>query len=211
MKTSPNDQVKKLYEETADSYDKMMDGEIKQPLYSDTLKRLADRIVGIPGPVIDTSCGSGHMLNFYHDRFDPQRTLIGVDLSPRMIEITKAKLGSNIETFIADMRDLGKIPSGSSSAILSFFAIHHLDPQDVPSVFREWHRALCSQGQLVVATWEGTGPIDYGNETDLVAMRYTKDEISNWVFESGFVVDRCIVKPVEEMAMKAVYLEATKV
>ena len=107
--------------------------------------------------------------------------------------------------------DLGKVSSGSSSAVLSFFAIHHLDSQDVLSVFHEWHRVLYSQGQLVVAAWEGTGPIDYGDETDIVAFRYTKDEISSWVFESGFMVDRCIVEPVEEMAMNAVYLEATKV
>ena len=121
MKTSSIDQVKKLYQKTADSYDKMMDGEIEHPVYSDTLKRLADRIVDIPGPVIDTSCGSGHMLYLYHERFDPQRPLIGVDLSPRMVEITNEKLGSHAETFIADMRDLGKISSGSSAAVLSFF------------------------------------------------------------------------------------------
>ena len=188
----------------------MMDDEIKLSVYPDTLSRLADRIVGIQGPVIDTSCGTGHMLYLYHDRYDPQRNIVGVDLSPRMVEIANTKLGSIGEIFVADMRDLSKIASGSSAAVVSFFAIHHLDPQNILLAFLEWHRVLCCQGQIVIAAWEGKGTIDYGDETDVVALRYTKDEITNWALESGFVVNRCIVEPVEEMPMDAVYLEATK-
>lgn len=209
MKTSPGKHVKKLYDDTADSYDKMMDDEIEDPVYLDTLQRLADRIVNLPGAVVDTSCGSGHMLKLYRERFDPRRSLIAVDLSPRMIDKTRKKLGSHAETLVADMRDLGEIPSGSAAAVLSFFAIHHLDPAEVLSAFREWHRLLCSRGQLVVAAWEGTGPIDYGDESDVVALQYTEDEITGWIIESGFTADRWVIKPVEEMAMKALYLEAT--
>jgi len=43
-----------------------------------------------------------------------------------------------------------------------------------------------------------------------VAFQYTEDEITKWMMESEFTVDRCEVKPVEEMALKALYLEATK-
>ena len=210
MKPSSKAKVRELYEDCADAYSGIMDSEIGQPIYSDTLGRLAERIAEIPGPVIDTSCGSGHMLSRYHERYDPRRSLIGIDLSPRMVAMTSAKLGSNAETLIADMRVLRGVESCSSAAVISFFAIHHIDPKEILKALQEWHRVLRPGGQLLVAAWEGTGPIDYGEESDLVALRYTKDEVVACVHKAGFVVSRCVVEPVAEMAMDAIYLEGSK-
>ncbi len=210
MKTSSFEVVKKLYEDTAESYDKMMDTEIKLPVYSDTLSRLAKSITDVPGPIIDTSCGSGHMLQLYQERYDLERSLIGIDLSPRMIELTKERLGPKAKCYTGDMRRLEQIPSDATAAILSFFSIHHIDPTDVLFVFQEWYRVLCRRGQLVLGTWEGDGPIDYGEETDVVAFMYTKSAISGWVEEAGFDISRCVVEHIEEMQMTALYLEATK-
>ncbi len=209
MKPSSTAKVRELYEESADSYAKMMDAEIDLPVYDDTLRRLAGRIAGTPGRVIDTSCGSGHMLSAYHERYDPERSLLGIDLSPRMVAIAGAKLGSFAEIRIGDMRDLGAVDAGSSAAVLSVFAIHHLDPEEIHTALQEWHRVLGPDGQLVVAAWEGIGPIDYGEMTDVVALRYTRAELTAWTQAAGFIVDRCVVEPVEGMPMDAVYLEAT--
>ena len=210
MKTSPVAKVRALYEHSADAYSNIMDTEIDLPVYADLLGRLAERITDIPGPVIDTSCGSGHMLAKYHERYDPRRSLVGIDLSPRMVVIARARLGSTAEILSGDMRNLGNIESVSSAAVLSVFAIHHIDPDEVPATLQEWHRVLRPEGQLVVATWEGTGPIDYGGESDVVALRYRKDEIIAWVQAAGFVVARCNVEPVEGIPMKAIYLEGSK-
>jgi len=210
MKVSPASEVRALYEDSAESYSKMMDSEIGLPIYADTLGRLADRIADLPGPVIDTSCGSGHMLARYHEVYDSARALLGIDLSPRMVAITKDRLGSHAEALTGDMRDLEAVEPDSASAVLSFFAIHHVDPGDVLTALREWHRVLRRGGQLVLAAWEGTGPLDYGSHSDLVALRYTEGEVVAWAREAGFAVDRCVVEPVEEMPMKAIYLESTK-
>ena len=210
MKASSIAEVRELYEDSAESYSKMMDSEIDLPIYADTLGRLADRIADIPGPVIDTSCGSGHMLSRYHDCYDSGRSLVGIDLSPRMVAIASARLGSHAETATGDMRDLGTVEADSTSAVLSFFAIHHADARDVRTALDEWHRVLRPGGQLVVAAWEGTGPIDYGSHSDVVALRYSEDEVVAWAREAGFAVNRCVVEPVEEIPMKAIYLEGTK-
>jgi len=210
MKMSSPEKVRELYEESADSYAEMMDAEIDLPVYSDMLGRLAERIVDIKGPVIDTSCGSGHMLSRYHERYDSGRSLIGIDLSPRMVAISGERLGSNAQVFHGDMRCLEEVESGSAAGVLNFFSIHHIDPDEVVKALQEWHRVLRCGGQLVVATWEGTGSIDYGEVSDVVALRYTKEEIGDWTQKAGFVVDRCIVEPVEEMPMEAIYLEGTR-
>ena len=210
MRPSHTDKVLKMYEETADSYAQMMDAEIELPVYADVLGRLRDRIAKTPGAIVDTACGSGHMLRMYHEQYDANRPLIGVDLSPRMVAIAEEKLGSAADLIVGDMRDLSAVDSGSSSAVLNFFALHHLDGESVESAFREWHRILHPGGQVVVAAWEGSGAIDYGDASDIVALRYRGDELAGWARAAGFAVTRCAVEPVEGFPMDAVSLEGTK-
>jgi hypothetical protein len=75
MKTSSNKDIQQLYDETAGSYNLIMDAEIQLPIYSDILSRLSVRISQLPGTVIDVACGSGHMLHMYNSQCDSVRTL----------------------------------------------------------------------------------------------------------------------------------------
>ena len=210
MKPSTDAEVQKFYDETASGYAQMMDGEIDLPLYADVLGRLAQRLEGLTGPVVDTSCGSGHMLERYREKFDDKRPQVGVDLSPRMVELARNRLGGGAELHVGDMRELEGLADGSAAALISFFALHHVSAQDARRALANWHRVLCRGGQLLVATWEGIGPIDYGEHADIIALRYSKDELTEWARGAGFVVDRATVEPVEEIPMDAVYLEATR-
>jgi len=146
----------------------------------------------------------------YHEHYDPKRSLLGIDLSPRMVSIAAKLLGSSAEVLIGDMRDLSTVESGSAAAVLSFFAIHHLDPVGVGEALAEWHRVLRSGGQLIVAAWEGAGSIDYGDASDIVALRYRADELASFAQAAGFTVASCVVDPVAEMPMDAIYLEGVK-
>ncbi len=211
MNTSSEARVREFYDQSAESYAQIMDAEIDLPVYADILGRLADRIADKAGILVDTSCGPGHMLSRYRARFDAKRPLIGIDLSPRMVAIAKSRLGSSARILCGDMRDLANLATGSAAAVLSFFAIHHLNPGDVQAALHEWGRVLQDGGQLVVAAWEGVGLIDYGDASDVAALRYRKEEVVGWAQAAGFVVDRCMVEPVEGMPMDAVYLEGRKV
>lgn len=207
---SSTDEVRKMYDDTADSYAKMMDAEMEHPVYADILERLRDRIANTPGAVVDTACGSGHMLSMFHERYDQKHELLGMDLSPRMVSIAAKRLGPNARVVVGDMRDLSTVGSGTGSAALNFFALQHLDPEGVKSAFREWYRLLAPGGQLVVGAWEGSGAIDYGDESDIVAFRYESNELVTWAEEAGFSITRCVVEPEEEYPMDAMYLEGFK-
>lgn len=198
-----------MYEASADMYAQMMDAEIDLPVYTDTLKRLCERIRDVPGPIVDAACGPAHMLVRIRERFDPARELIGVDLSPRMVAISAERLGSGGRAVVGDMTRLEMIPDASAAAVVNFYALHHLDPQAVRSALMEWRRVLIDGGQLIVAAWEGEGAIDYGEHSDLVALRYRANALQHWAEEAGFDVTRCAVEPVEEFPMDAVYLEGT--
>jgi len=210
MKVSLSKEVCDMYESTADAYSKMMDKEIDLPVYSDILGRLHERIANIPGILIDTACGSGHMMSMCRKRYDQRRSILGIDLSPQMVSIAGKKLGSDGQVVVGDMRDLSSVEASSASALLNFFAVHHLDLEGVRMAINEWYRVLRPGGQLLVAAWEGVGTIDYGDESEIVAFRYRRDDLFNWTQEAGFNISRCVVEPVEEFPMDAVYLEGTK-
>jgi ubiquinone/menaquinone biosynthesis C-methylase UbiE len=199
-----------MYESTANAYAAMMDNEIKLPIYRDVLGRLQENIAGLPGSLIDTACGSGHMLAMFRSQYDPDRSLIGIDLSPGMAALSEKLLGEDACVLVGDMRSLAVIGSGTAAAVINFFAIHHLDPEGIDTAMREWYRVLVQKGWLLLAAWEGSGAIDYGNKADLVALRYTGDEIRAMAERAGFRVLRCSVEPVEDFPMDAVYLECKK-
>ncbi len=210
MKTSSTDAVRQLYEASADSYAAMMDSEIDLPLYASVLSRLKENLSTTPGILIDTSCGSGHMLSMYHEQFDAVRPLLGIDVSPSMVKIASARLGTSANVSVGDMRELPMVDDGAAAAVISFFVLHHLEPPDVRAALGEWCRVLVPGGHILIAAWEGEGAIDYGDSSDVVALRYGEPLLSTWTREAGFTITRSVVEPVDGMEMDAVYLEAFK-
>ena len=210
MKTSSAAEVRDLYDNSVESYAQMMDSEIELPVYGKILTGLKERIVDVEGCLLDSSCGTGHLLELYHRKFDPQRALAGVDLSPRMVECARSRIGSDADIQVGDMRDLSRCAPESLAAILSLFALHHLDHGEVLATLEEWFRTLHRGGQLVVGAWEGSGPVDYGASSDVIAVRYTEEELVTWFGAAGFRVDRSWIEDVEGFSMKALYLEGSK-
>lgn len=210
METSSASDLRDLYESSVESYAQMMDTEIELPIYGDILSRLKERIAGIDGDLLDTSCGTGHMLHLFRQQYDSARGLVGIDLSPAMVENARARLGSQADLQVGNMKDLSGFTPMSSAAMLSFFAVHHLSPEEIPATFQEWFRTLKPGGQIVVAAWEGSGLIDYGGSSEVRALRYQESELSAWLQGAGFSVDRCWLEEVEEFPMKALYLEGSK-
>ncbi|MEZ4311272.1 MAG: class I SAM-dependent methyltransferase [Polyangiaceae bacterium] len=211
MQNPSSSSVVALYDGAAESYASMMDEEIKLPVYAETLARLSESISGVPGAVVDTSCGTGHMLWLYRARYDPERTVIGIDLSPRMVAVARSRLGQDAQIVVGDMRRLTELASSSVAGIISFFAIHHLDSNEVKDSLSEWHRVLRTDGRVVLAAWEGSGLIDYGGTSDVIAYKHAEKELTAWVGECGFRLEQCRVETVKEMGMDAVYLGAASV
>ena len=98
----------------------------------------------------------------------------------------------------------------SVAAVINFFVFHHLDIDDIRASMFEWNRVLVPGGYLLVAAWEGSETIDYGKESDIVALRYTSNELIEIAKAAGFIVTRCKVESVEDFPMKAIYLECMK-
>ena len=201
--------VRSFYDDTAATYARMMDREIDLPMYRTLLARLHERIAGLDGDLVDTSCGSGQMLAMYHREFEPERFLVAADLSEEMVVLAGERLPESAQRIVADMRDLGAVDEGSAAGVLSFFALHHLPEDQLQETFAGWARLLVENGLLMLATWEGTGLVDYGEEADITAYRYTQADIERHLKAAGFRIERSVVEPVEGLPMDGVYIDAS--
>ena len=210
LQISPPEAVIKMYAEHARGYADMMDSEILLPMYDTILSRIHENITELNGPLVDTACGSGHMLEKYHKDFDRKRPLRGIDLAPEMVKISQERLNDTALVEAGDMRSIPHLESASVAGVINFFALHHLDHDDVITCLEEWHRILVMGGFLSCATWEGQGQIDYGDESDLVALRISQTDLVKNAELAGFTIIDCRVEPVADFDMDALYIECRK-
>lgn len=109
------------------------------------------------GVVLDLGCASGSLWNYFHDKLPSSTQVIGVDLSPAMIEVARNKfpngdfrLGSLTEIPVADR---------SIDVVVVSSAFHHLADEALPNSLREIDRVLMEHGKLVGREPLSTGRI----------------------------------------------------
>lgn len=72
----------------------------------------------------DIGCGTGEMLKRIRDKYGKEKTLLGVDISPKSIEAARAALGDDTELLTGDVDDL-PIEDGSVDIVLNMHSFHH--------------------------------------------------------------------------------------
>jgi SAM-dependent methyltransferase len=113
--------VTKLYLEDAELYDIAFDWDVTAEvawLYE---------LLGRPRSILEPGCGSGRMLAAFA-RLGVETT--GIDLSPQMLELARARLGADAVLHTADMTDfdLGRVFDGAISPINTLL---HLTPLEL--------------------------------------------------------------------------------
>src|SRR5579859_3429161 len=141
------------YETTAVSYDRIA------PMYADQFRdelahKPLDRallsclieLAGEGGRIADIGCGPGQVARFLHDAGG---NAMGIDISAGMVEAA-ARENPDIEFRQGSMLSL-PIEDASLAAIVSFYAIIHLRPDDISAAFQEFVRVLRPDGHLLLA------------------------------------------------------------
>ncbi len=110
----------------------------------------------IEGPFValDLACGEGLLSEAILERF-PEATVIGLDLSPTMLDRARQRLapyGGRFEARQFDLADTAwRGPDGGAHAIVSSLSVHHLDGAQKRALFRDLWRMLAPGGALVIA------------------------------------------------------------
>ena len=118
--------------------------------------------------VLEVGCGTGANLALY------QRAgcdVAGVDLSPSMLEVARAKLGDGADLRLCDAAEM-PYEDGSFDLVVAFLTLHEMPPAVRESVMAEMVRVAGPEGRLLVTDFH-TGPL-----------RFPK----GWLFKSGIVL-----------------------
>ncbi|WP_363252253.1 class I SAM-dependent methyltransferase [Ruminococcus sp.] len=96
--------------------------------------------------LLDCGCGTGPMLTLLHAKY-PEKHYTGIDLTPKMIEVAKAKKMENVELIVGDCENL-PFEENSFDVVICCQSFHHYpNPQDF---FDNVHRVLRPNGRLIL-------------------------------------------------------------
>lgn len=152
-----DDPLKQAKAKAAATYDAASDHFDDKPLsfWDRVGRRTVERLALPPnGTVLDVGCGTGASALPAAQAVGPNGSVIGVDLSARLLDRARDKaraLGlSNIEFRCDDMTSLG-YPDGCFDAVVSVFSIFFVP--DMEGLVRELWRMVRPGGKLAVTTW----------------------------------------------------------
>lgn len=131
------------------------------PLFEPWVRRSVDALGASlpPGVIYAPCCGTGADLELLAERY-PHREIIGVDLSPKMVERARARCKDllNVKCQAADASLVEDWPP--SAAVVSTFGLQQM-PEPAVAV-GAWMRSLAKDGVLSVVYWpkskEDEGP-----------------------------------------------------
>lgn len=177
-------ELEKSYDRVATQYAAEYFGELaRKPFDCELLDRFA---ASVSGEVCEIGCGPGQIARYLKDRGVNVR---GIDLSQQMI-VAARQLNPDIPFARGDMLGLDQ-PNDSLGGIVSFYAVIHLQREDVTAALKEMFRVLRPAGRLLVSFHGGEGELHrdewYGHPVAIDVILMTRIEMTGYLQTAGFV------------------------
>jgi SAM-dependent methyltransferase len=137
--------LRDTYDTVARAYDAQLADELDHKPLDRALLTAFLELAG-PGRVADVGCGPGHVTRFLAARHPD---VLGVDLSPAMIEIARER-APGLPFTVASMLSL-PVADGAWAGAVAMYSIIHLSPSERAAAFRELARAVRTGGRLLVS------------------------------------------------------------
>jgi ubiquinone/menaquinone biosynthesis C-methylase UbiE len=138
-------EVRATYDAVARTYADQLGDELDGKPLDRALLQAFLELTG-PGTAADVGCGPGHVTRFLA-RSRPE--VIGVDLSPAMIDVAR-KAASSLAFTVGSMLAL-PVADGAWAGAVAFYSIIHLSPAERSVACHELARVLRPGGVLLVA------------------------------------------------------------
>ena len=146
--------------------------------------------------LLDCGCGTGPMISLLYQR-NPQKHYTGIDLTPKMIEIAKAKGLQGTEWIVGDCENL-PFEDNSFDVIICSSSFHHYpNPQ---RFFHSASRVLRSGGRLILQDYTAPkGILWLMNHTEIPLANlvghgdvaaYSLDKVREFCEKAGLFVEK---------------------
>ena len=169
-----------IYEMCKDDYP-FIAGELAKEKYTDLL---------------DCGCGTGPMISLLYEE-DPAKHYTGLDITPRMIEVAKAKNLTGVSWVVGDCENLPFEDNMFDAVICSNSFHHYPNPQ---KFFDSVQRVLRPGGRLILQDYTAPGPILWlMNHTEMPLANlighgdvgaYSLDEVRDFCRKSSLQVEK---------------------
>jgi uncharacterized protein len=173
--------VRDAYDAIAPEYAEKFGGDLERlELDRELLDFLAATAAG--GLVLDAGCGPAQAGGYLAAQ---GARVLGLDLSARMLASAVARHGAlGFRAARADLRRL-PLPSRSCAGATSFYVLHHLPREDLPTALSEFGRVLAPGAVLLLATHEGTGEFVAEGHPDIRGTLYSGQELADALTSAG--------------------------
>ena len=135
---------------------------------------------GVQGRIVDLGCGPGHWTAYLHDL---GLEVEGVDPVEGFIEIARAqhphvtyRQGSS-----------ACLPAGSYGAVLAWYSLIHIPPQDLPGTLASLRDSLTPRGSLLIGFFAGDRAEEFPHAVT-PAYCWRPQELASLLERSGFTV-----------------------
>ncbi len=152
--------------ETRRVYDRIGSLQDSQAFYEDraTALVLQHGAFGSADAVFEFGCGTGRFaLHLFRECLPPEARYLGVDVSPRMVELARQRLAeyaSRAAVVLAEGGPPSCEPAGTFDRFVSNYVFDLLSEEDIRSTLREARRMLRPDGLLCLAGLStGVGPV----------------------------------------------------
>jgi len=199
------------YDRVAEQYADEFFRELEtKPFDRELLDAFAESVRG-RGEVCEIGCGPGHIARYLRDR---GATMSGIDLSQEMVKWAQ-RLNPDISFQQGNMLALN-LPNSSLAAIVSFYAIIHIERDKITLALQEMNRVLQPGGSLLISFHSGEGVLHrdewYDKPISIEVTLFGSDEMSGYLEAAGFeTVSFAERAPYEfEYPTRRVYVSAKK-
>ena len=182
----------------------------RKPFDREVLDAFAESVRG-KGEVCEIGCGPGQISRYLQDR---GATMRGIDLSREMVKCAE-RLNPDISFEQGNMLALS-LPNESLAAIVSFYAIIHIERDKVTRALQEMNRVLQPGALLLLSFHAGEGELRrdewYDKPVSIDVTLFRNDEMCGYLETSGFEVMKISERePYEfEYPTRRVYVTARK-
>lgn len=217
-----NEQTRESYDTVAERYAQELSDELqKKPFERSLLDFFSTLLLQNPNEqaiVGDVGCGPGHITQYLAQR---GLQMQGIDLSPKMIEVAKARFPQGLFR-VASMTDLGE-KEGAWGGVVALYSIIHLSPKERALAYRELFRVLRPGGWLLLSFHVSTASLSpgesyhlaewWGHSVSLDAYFLAPAEVRAGLVEAGFYIQMSIERepwPEIEYQSRRCYLLAQR-
>lgn len=145
--------------------------------------------------VLDLGCGMGHYSRYIKNK---GHEVVGVDFSKKMIKIAK-KTCPKGKFYVADICDLKVLNKQKFDGVVIAYVLQHLSKDEVAGLVKNLENYLNVGAKMLLFVREGDHVLieeePINNEFKYVINEYTKNEITELLNSSGWIVTSVRKKP----------------